>query len=336
MPLQSLDSQVTVEKIRYVGQVPAWRVRDALWAQSFLNEGQRRNIFNMIYNMTHSDRAEEYEIQEIYCDDEPVPDFTEINIPSKGVSGKLGIIQFIHHTVGMYLVTIDEEPYLIPGGTPVRVWRDQEGTDVETKVEVNWPSTAEALSKARDAVGKFEESVNAAEKLAELERRPMVFVQHVWSPEHLSASQIYRTTQNVMRRAASDDRDRYTRTIERIDALRRAGVSDISSGHKARWIVDNIDELRGRTIQVRMSRSIHPANMPNVKGVVTDAWVTSRYTVSFVIDGQICADEADADVLLYEPEFCRATESRIHESHPRRCAGLRHHIGGHTWADSKL
>jgi hypothetical protein len=114
------------------------------------------------------------------------------------------------------------------------------------------------------------------------------------------------------------------------EGFQRAGASDISQAVTAGWALEHLDEIRGRTIQIR--RFVHACNDSNIKGVVTDAWASSKNAVTFVINGKTAAEELETEILLFEPHWCRSTDDRYALGDgKRRCTKLRHHLGLHKF-----
>jgi hypothetical protein len=114
------------------------------------------------------------------------------------------------------------------------------------------------------------------------------------------------------------------------EGFQRAGASDISQTVKASWALEHLDEIRGRTIQIR--RFVHPCNDSNIKGIVSDAWASSKNAVTFVINGRIAAEELETEILLFEPQWCRTTKNEKHAPDGSlSCMKLRHHFGDHKF-----
>lgn len=112
------------------------------------------------------------------------------------------------------------------------------------------------------------------------------------------------------------------------DGYMRAGFNLTTyTEETGRWALEHLDELRGRTVEVRMSEAIHPYNGGNIVGILRDARATSQWAVNFLIGDQLVADNLDATVRIYEPEFCRTRSS----DEKNRCQLLRHHTGQHKF-----
>lgn len=111
--------------------------------------------------------------------------------------------------------------------------------------------------------------------------------------------------------------------------FKRAGATDISTEKSAAWVLENLDKLRGRPIEIR--RFVHPENGANMRGILEDARQTSEYAVTFLFsNGTTGAEDLDNMVKLYEPNFCRSFKQSL--SRPtQRCSLLRHHTGDHDF-----
>lgn len=110
----------------------------------------------------------------------------------------------------------------------------------------------------------------------------------------------------------------------------RAGSSEIYQTVKASWVLENIAQLRGRTVMVRIAPTYHALNSRDITGILEDARQTSSSIVNFLVGAQLYADGLDYDVRLYEPEYCRSTKNEIYKE-TKHCQLLRHHLGNHKF-----
>lgn len=284
-----LNTPITDETLNEIGQVWARSIETALEVAN-IPVPMGRRLLNVLYNRAHQDRARTGTAMQFWKEFKAVDGLAlEVNLESKGIVGTCTHVwQINSNNVGF---VVDGKGYIMPANSSVRHWKRR--------------ISREALEDAQKAVDEFTATVEGAEQAS-------VFIQINHAPEALDATQIYREGRNLLSTTKEDNV--------------AAGASSIYSEHTAEWLVQNKAELLGRTVEVRRSLSIHPANMPNIKGILEEAWFEYG-SAQFVIGGIKCADGLKDICRLWEPNFC---DHIISSERMLRCAKLHNHRGGHS------
>lgn len=122
MPLRRLDQALTDKDLEDIGSVTARDVWVAMRDEyPHITLSQRTAVINRLHNMKHSASALEIRASEL------IPTYSkkglEINIPSRGVTGKIEDVGWVN---GSLVIVINSELNILSPSATVRVWPEEE------------------------------------------------------------------------------------------------------------------------------------------------------------------------------------------------------------------